>query len=715
MALLRMPRAEALSAARAAFVDRLVAAPPRALAPPASFTEGMVAAMRAPERALLVRIGVAAPRAALDLARTFHLACARRQGSGNHDLNALIELDLATAEAETEEQAVRDEFVESAVAPARALAVRRWVQRFRFIDLFRVVDAAALLERNSLQQLCMPPTKPDDSAWRPVCAFKDAGAMLPFTPALYASDNLMHLGARTAAGDTAPVLLPDARCLATVTVRCDSGGGGSGGGGGGGGGGGRGAGPSRCWGVLLSMRDAESLRAALWHLRAAVADGMPHLPSPGLHVLVELWLLPSTGPLVPGRHALLACASLTSAGVVPLADSIQQQRRGLLALAAHARVFNGAAADLTPREVAALLCEPQFERMPRASREALIRRLGSPARRTRDAVAVDGSLLLRFESLISWTAAAGGWRDVRDALIGAFGDVPSAFLHCAQMGAAPLLTVPAAAAAAVGARRVSGTRFADMCSHPSVLDQLSHGAAAAAAAAAADDDNFVEPVWTHSEVRAFVLESTGRGDLTWAGVDALVGLGDGVPDASALRCPIGMVPVALSLAPLPLAQWTCASCSMGNPGAVALCGACSAGMPESDAAAAGGAHAPRTNRCNECTNMVDVRRSTCDVCGMRAGRPSGGGAAAGDSSGAVDNVLGVAPAAARVSDVLAAARRGTAGIPFIVAALNAARTDSVRSKCVHALGKMVAGGHLGKGGTAIFGTICGRAFEVCSV
>ena len=57
----------------------------------------------------------------------------------------------------------------------------------------------------------------------------------------------------------------------------------------------------------------------------------------------------------------------------------------------------------------------------------------------------------------------------------------------------------------------------------------------------------------------------------------------------------------------------------------------------------------------------------------------------------MDSVMGIAPAAAGVADVHAAGARGMAGIPFLVAALEAAKTDDVRLRCASVLASIQRG------------------------
>ncbi len=192
--------------------------------------------------------------------------------------------------------------------------------------------------------------------------------------------------------DAAPVPVPPAAAVAAA--RPFVGGGGGGGGGNGSGSSSAAALPGHCtWGFLVSLREGEALRAALWRINdlpRGSALRTQLLPSAqAMHV--DLWLLGPERQEMDARQRLGGCCVLGSQGATgsaaggggggggasggaALGHHSAGVRDGILALAAHARFFD-VCSGAHKEEVDALLSEGAFSAFSPAERQGVYKAL----------------------------------------------------------------------------------------------------------------------------------------------------------------------------------------------------------------------------------------------------------------------------------------------------------------------------------------------------
>lgn len=253
-------------------------------------------------------------------------------------------------------------------------------------------------------------------------------------------------------------------------------------------------------GLLLTLREAETVRRALWSIGLTLPAppaqrGSLRRTAPGQPpVVLRLWLLPSgRGPLrVRDSSKLLAEIAMpvgsSSSGAhgedsdasAPVSFDSESNRLDMVRLAAHARFFNGCT-DLSPREVLAVGSTAAVSSLPLAARAALFALLVDPGRRKRDVGVWEGTPAAPLYAFASGSALHTALADL--ALLAAalrrmFGSLQDAFVGlCAAdspadaAGALPFVAAaspvspisPGHTAAAEASAGLTLKEFADRC------------------------------------------------------------------------------------------------------------------------------------------------------------------------------------------------------------------------------------------------------------
>ena len=201
--------------------------------------------------------------------------------------------------------------------------------------------------------------------------------------------------------------------------------------------------------LLLSLREAESVRSALWALQAAPL-------SPPVPVTLSLWLLPEAG--APPRR--LAVASLASSRAANTHAAFPH------AAAVHARFF-ACASDLTAAEATALLVSPggAGRSLPTGGRAAVYAALAQ-ARGLERVRGQEVSLwehtplapVFLYEDGDEWYAVATFLGRISRALCAKYGSLQLAYAACVS---APVL-------AALAGSGVPLARLATFCTGPAL-------------------------------------------------------------------------------------------------------------------------------------------------------------------------------------------------------------------------------------------------------
>lgn len=333
--------------------------------------------------------------------------------------------------------------------------------------------------------------------------------------------------------------------------------------------------------LLLSLREAETVRGALWALQRARADRgcVPCCCSDGaggrggLPVSLSLWLLPQKRGGGAGVAASRSRASLllaaTSLARTPPPAAADPPFPGCAA--AHARFF-ASATDPSAAEVGWLMTTPggPGSALPlglRATAFAALARgrvLDHP-RWERTPLAP----IFSFATGEDWRSVAGPLARIAAALRLIFGSLRRAYAACVA-GRVP--ADEAAVQAALLGAGVPLARVAALCSSLSVVTHMPQRAAAAGAGAAADDSPQVLRALVSAAARA--LQQRGGGGsaadtdarrrtfdsrtvtLSWPDVAALLALGGSdAPDVDAAPTPLGGTNAELAAA----AEGACAA------------------------------------------------------------------------------------------------------------------------------------------------------------
>lgn len=292
-------------------------------------------------------------------------------------------------------------------------------------------------------------------------------AHLPTPPELLASVNFARRGADPAVA-ALPRRLHDARVMLTLAAAD--------------------ADPAASMlGLLLTLREAETVRRALWGLSSAQHSGAGRRDR-SAPVAIRLWLLPSGRGPVHAQDSSKLLAAFDSSARSGL-SAPEAEPSSLLRLATHARFFNGCT-DLAPREVLAVGCSAAVAALPLPARATLFALLVDPGRRRRDVGVWEGTPAAPLFAFASGAALRTALEDLAvlsTALRRLFGSMQDAFVAlCAaeaagDASAAGLRASPVSpghTAAAEASAGLTLREFADRCAAAvSPLSLASGGAA----------------------------------------------------------------------------------------------------------------------------------------------------------------------------------------------------------------------------------------------